>query len=79
MTMLEVGDDDQLPPENEGIPLRADTSLEVAMRMFDERGAARLPVVNASDSTKIIGWASQLVALRTYNDALVDMSVEEHR
>lgn len=49
------------------------------MRLFDEKGAVRLPVVDARDSKKIIAWATQLAALRTYNKALVDMSVEEHR
>ncbi|NKB51389.1 MAG: chloride channel protein [Rhizobiaceae bacterium] len=79
MVPLDESDDDVFDPEQDIIPLRADTSLEVAMRQFDDQGSPRLPVIDARDNTKIIGWASQLRALRTYNNALVDMSVEEHR
>ena len=79
MEPLADGEDDILDPDKEANPLRADTSLEVAMRQFDEQGSSRLPVIDARDSEKIIGWATQLAALRTYNNALVDMCVEEHR
>ena len=79
MAPLSEEDNDVFDTELETTPLRADTSLEVAMRLFDEQGAARLPVVDARDSGKIIGWATQLAALRIYNKALVDMSVEEHK
>ena len=75
-----VGDEDNaLDTDKHPNPLRTDTSLEVAMRQFDELGSSRLPVIDARDEAKIIGWATQLAALRTYNNALVDMSVEEHR
>lgn len=79
--MEELADDeeDALDTEKHPNPLRGDTSLEVAMRQFDELGSSRLPVIDNRDNTKIIGWATQLAALRTYNNALVDMSVEEHR
>ena len=79
MTPLSEDDSHELDPEKQTTPLRPDTSLEVAMRLFDEQGSARLPVVDARDETRVIGWATQLAALRTYNNALVDMSVEEHR
>ena len=79
MVPLEPDENDVLDPENEDTNLRADTSLETAMRLFDDQGATRLPVISARDDTRIVGWATQLAALRTYNNALVDMSVEEHR
>ncbi|MEP1089140.1 MAG: chloride channel protein [Rhizobiaceae bacterium] len=79
MEPLAEGEDSAMAPEKDVNPLRADTSLEVAMRLFDEQGLSRLPVIDARDPETIIGWATQLAALRTYNNALVDMSVEEHR
>ena len=79
MEPLADEEDDALDTEKHPNPLRADSSLEVAMRQFDELGSSRLPVVDANKDDKIIGWATQLAALRTYNNALVDMSVEEHR
>lgn len=79
MESVGPGDADRLSEDYDTSVLRADNSLETAMRLFDEKGAVRLPVVDARDSKKIIAWATQLAALRTYNKALVDMSVEEHR
>ena len=79
MTPLEDDEDETIDTEDERPKLRADTSLETALRMFDEGGYTRLPVVDARDESRIIGWATQVAALRTFNTALVDMSVEEHR
>ncbi len=79
MTPLDDGEEDTLDPEFSDPTLRADTTLESALRTFDDGGHARLPVVDARDDTRIIGWTTQIQALRTYNNALVDMSVEEHR
>ena len=73
------GEAETLPSEPETASLRADTSLEVALRLFDDTGATSLPVVDARDPSRIIGQATQLAALRTYNNALVAMSVEEHK
>ena len=50
-----------------------------AFRLFDAGGHARLPVIDEKDPEKIIAWASQLRALRYFNKALIDVSVEEHR
>ena len=79
MTPLEEGEANTLDPENEQATLKPDQSLELALRLFDERGSARLPVVDIRDENLIIGYATQVAALRTFNKALVDMSVEEHR
>ncbi len=57
---------------------RSDT-LEVALRLFDKGGHARLPVIDDREPEKIVGWATQVRALRYFNKALIDASVEEHR
>ena len=73
--------------ETEGEPevLEAETAhllstdtLEQALRRFDETGAARLPVIEPGD-TRIIGHAQHVRALRYFNKALIEASVEEHR
>ena len=79
MTLLTKGEDNQLDPEQHPIVLKPNNSLENALRAFDESGESILPVIDLTDETSIIGWATQVNALRNYNKALVDMSVEEHR
>ena len=59
--------------------LRPGDSLESALRTFDASGQASVPVVDPDDATQIIGHASQVRALRFFNKALIDISVEEHR
>jgi CIC family chloride channel protein len=59
--------------------LRPGDSLESALRTFDASGQASVPVVDPDDATRIIGHASQVRALRFFNKALIDISVEEHR
>jgi len=59
--------------------LKATDTLENALRLFDEGGNTRLPVVDSRDPTKIIGWATQVRALDYFNKALIEVSVEEHR
>ena len=79
MTPLGEGETNMLDEELKEIALRPDTNLETALRVFDDGGHSELPVVDSRDETKLIGWASQVAALRVYNNALVDMSVEEHK
>lgn len=79
MVPLRDEDDQTLDEENTLPTLRSDSSLEAALRAFDEGGHSRLPVVDARASEKLVGWATQVDALSTYNKALVDVSVEEHR
>ena len=70
----------QVLPEGERErALQSDETLETALRSFDTMGEERLPVVNAKDRSKIIGWASQARALSCFNKELIDSSVEEHR
>ncbi len=59
--------------------LYANDTLEHALQTFDQSGRSRLPVVSSGDDLYIIGWAQQVAALRYFNKALIDVSVEEHR
>ncbi|GAB4363277.1 MAG: chloride channel protein [Oricola sp.] len=68
-----LAEDDETPV------LRPSDTLEQALRLFDSGGHSRLPVVDEQDRRKIIGWADQLRALRYFNKALIDASIEEHR
>ncbi|MCB1508009.1 MAG: chloride channel protein [Hyphomicrobiaceae bacterium] len=72
------GDD---PPEvTEDMPfLTAEDTLEHALRLFDEHGTSRLPVIESKLTMKVTGHALQVRALRHFNEALIDTSVEEHR
>ena len=68
------------PPLEEGAPrlLTTDT-LERALRVFDESGLEEVPVVRAAALSQVVGYASQIEALRQFNDALIDASIEEHK
>ena len=59
--------------------LRTDDTLETALRQFDDSGQESLPVVEPTNTTLIVGTASQLEALRTYNKGLVARSAEAYR
>ncbi len=73
------GDSAVLPAGERERALQADETLETALRSFDTLGADRLPVVDAKDRSRIVGWASQARALSWFNKALIEASVEEHR
>lgn len=79
MIPLDKGEDTTIDKDDDCPILRPDTNLETALRTFDEGGHARLPVADARDEDRLIGHATQVAALRAYNNALVDLSVEEHR
>jgi CIC family chloride channel protein len=68
------------PPLEEGAPrlLTTDT-LERALRAFDEHGLEEVPVVRAAALSQVVGYASQVEALRHFNEALIDASIEEHK
>lgn len=64
----------------EGLPfLKPRNSLEEALRALDSTGEAVIPVVAQNDATRLVGRVTHLRALRTFNKALIDLSVEEHR
>lgn len=65
--------------DRDAIVLRTDDTLEIALRRFDESGAEELPVVEPTNTSVVVGSASQLAALMVFNRGLVDRSAEEHR
>ncbi len=79
MTTLAEDEPSLRDTEDDRPVLRPDMTLETALQMFDESGRARLLVCSAKDETHIVGSTTQNAALRAYNQALVDISVEEHR
>ncbi|AXS41314.1 chloride channel protein [Breoghania sp. L-A4] len=72
---------DETPePLEAGAPsLKPGDELETALRAFDASGQARIAVVDRNDPEKIIGWVLHVRALRYFNKALIDATVEEHR
>ncbi|WP_421857921.1 chloride channel protein [Oricola sp.] len=80
MDLPEDGSEPQtLDPNLDTPALKPGDTLEHALRIFDTGGHSRLPVVDVNDSAKIIGWATQVRALRYFNKSLIEASVEEHR
>lgn len=64
-----------------GISVTPDTTLEIALPMFDETGQSILPVVApAADggAPELMGALFQVDALKAYNRALADTAAEEH-
>lgn len=57
------------------------STLEQVLRMFDsDDGLNRIPVVsNRGDGMVVIGHVTKADALRAFNKALVDLSIEEHK
>lgn len=67
-------------PLEEGAPrlLTSDT-MERALRVFDENGLDEVPVVRTAALSQTVGYARQVDALRHFNAALIDASIEEHK
>jgi chloride channel protein, CIC family len=79
MQKLAEGEADTLHEAERELALRPDDTLETALRVFDNCGAERIPVVDPADRSKIVGWARQVRALAWFNQELIASSVEEHR
>ena len=77
MTLEEAEEELQLDPDAPRLT-RTDT-LEVALRTFDTSGQTRIPVFDTADLDTQIGWADYNKALTTFNAALIEANVEEHR
>ncbi len=80
--MTPLGPDETPPPIEETAEsawLTPDDTVEAALRAFDRAGAERLPVVDANDTSRTIGWAGQLQAVNAFNRALIEATEEEHR
>ncbi len=65
--------------EEEAAWLTPDDTVEAALRAFDRTGHLRLPVVESSDTSKLIGWVEHLDALNCFNEALIEASEEAHK
>jgi len=79
MTLL--SEDEEVAPldaETDTV-LRPGQTLEQALKAFDDTGRSRLPVVEGETELIQIGWADHVRALRYFNSALIDASVEEHK
>ncbi len=64
---------------DQGIFLRSDATLEVALPMFDRSGVAFLPVVTIVEGAPVLqGALFHVDALKAYNRALAAVSEEEH-
>ena len=68
--MVPAGPDDQLPDGTDEILLRGD-SLAKALKAFETRRSARLPVVETADGARLVGWLDHVAALRVLNEALL--------
>ncbi len=80
LTPLTPEEEAEPPDVGEEIPLLTpDDTLQAALRAFDTGSYTRIPVVDGADTSKVLGWASYTTALATYNRALVEANVEEHR
>ena len=80
--MTPLSDEDRATPpkRDEDMPLLTpEDTLSAALRAFDTASYIRIPVVDGSDTSRVIGWAERIAALDTYNEALVDAHVERHR
>lgn len=54
-------------------------NFETALKLFDQSGEMRLPVVSPSNSQKIIAWAEYTNAIDLVNRSLIDVQEEEHQ
>jgi CIC family chloride channel protein len=80
MTHLSA-EEQELPyePGPDDVRLTPDDTLEVTLRTFDTSGLQRIPVFDIRDKDLHIGWADYSKALSTFNAALIEANVEEHR
>lgn len=80
MERLPPDQHDRPEPLEEGAPrlLTSDT-MERALRIFDETGLSEIPVVRTAALAQTVGYARQVDALRHFNSALIDTSIEEHK
>ena len=64
---------------SEEIPsLKSSDSMDVALRLFDQSGQTRLPVLDTQTGERIIGWAQYSKALDYVNERLVEAQKEAH-
>lgn len=79
LTPIKAGEEAPvLEAESDAPRLKSMDTLEAALRAFDRSGESCIQVVD-KEETRIIGHAEREQALRVYNAALIEASVEEHR
>lgn len=71
------GDDFQL--DSDVSTLKSTDNLETALKLFDQSGEMRLPVVSLSDDQRVVAWAEYTDAIDLLNQSLIDVQEEEHR
>ncbi|MXN63538.1 chloride channel protein [Stappia sp. GBMRC 2046] len=59
--------------------LHVGDTLETALKLFDQSGASRLPVIDGDEKKHVVGYASHVRALGYFNSALIAAEQEEHR
>ncbi len=80
--MTELSPEDRETPVElapDAMRLTPDDTLEVTLRAFDTTGDGRIAVFDSNDMATQIGWAEYNKALATFNAALIEANVEEHR
>ena len=80
--MIGLSDEEKATPVDidPDLPLLTpEDTLESALRAFDSGSYSRISVVSSADTSKIIAYATQMAALRTYSKALIASHEEEHR
>lgn len=67
-------------PLEEGMPrLRPDHTLGVALARMRDNDRDGMPVCDIDDRSKVVGYITQVRALREYNRALIESNIEHHR
>lgn len=59
--------------------LKPTDDFETTLKLFDESGEMRLPVVSSGGSQKIVAWAEYTDAIDLVNRSLIDVQEEEHQ
>ncbi|WP_244627861.1 chloride channel protein [Lentilitoribacter sp. Alg239-R112] len=73
------GQGDDVLAEGDVLVLKPTDNFETALKLFDETGEMRLPVVGSNDHRKIIAWAEYTNAIDLINQSLIDVQEEEHQ
>ena len=73
-------EDTAFDPESDPDWLSPNDTLELSLRLFDDKGLTQVPVVSElSGKKELVGHLHQVDALRRFTDALIEANVEEHR
>lgn len=70
--LSDLADADTIPS------LKSSDNMDLALRLFDQSGQTRLPVVDLKTGERIIGWAQYSQALDYVNERLVEAQKEAH-